>query len=246
MSIVYRALDAVGLRVIDKHLYSVGHFERERRRIFGRLDPDAYRAAFAPLSGELLERMKINEVFFLERAHWFGLQRPPRRRILDIGTGSGMFPFICAAYGHDAVGTDLPAVTTHDLWRPFHKAFGVRVLPIAVRTREPLPDLGGPYDLITSFRTRFHSTKPVETGLDHETHWSVEDWDFFLRDLVRHCAPDGRIFFMLNRLQEYAKGGGVPAEHRAYFRSIGGELRDERCLWINSLDRLRDGGGRRA
>ncbi len=239
MNMLYQSLGALGWRIINKRLYTVAYFERERRRLFGRLDPAAYRESLDAVSADLRARIESNEAFFIERAHWLGLQRPPRRRILDLGTGVGMFLFVCNAYGHDSTGTDLPGVLARDPWPRFHRLFGVRVLPAAIIARTPIPPLGGPFDLVTGFRTRFHSTKPSETGLGHETHWSVEDWDFFLRDLSRHCAPDGRIFFMLNRLQEYEKGGGVPESHLEYFRSIGGDLRDDGCLWINSLDRLK-------
>jgi hypothetical protein len=83
-------------------------------------------------------------------------------------------------------------------------------MPLKVEALKPVGDLNGTYDLVTGLRTRFHSTKPKETGLDAETHWGVREWDFFLKDIVTHINPGEQIFFMLNRLQEKEKGGGVP------------------------------------
>lgn len=64
----------------------------------------------------------------------------------------------------------------------------------------------GWFDLITGFRTRFHSWYTVETGKEFKEHWGIEEWGFFLKDLARnHLTEGGRIFFMLNRLQEREK-----------------------------------------
>jgi len=111
-------------------------------------------------------------------------------------------------------------------------------MPLKVEALKPVGDLNGTYDLVTGLRTRFHSTKPKETGLDAETHWGVREWDFFLRDIVTHINPGGQIFFMLNRLQEKEKGGGVPPEIKGYFLSQEAQLKGM-FLWFKNVKKLR-------
>ena len=91
---------------------------------------------------------------------------------------------------------------------------------------EAIDDLGSKFDLVTGFRTRFHSRYTWETGKEKEEHWGVDEWDFFLTDLaVNHVNDNGQIFFMVNRLQEREKGVIIPKHLRTYFLSKGAKIR---------------------
>src|SRR5206468_1056395 len=57
---------------------------------------------------------------------------------------------------------------------------------------EPLPDLGQKFDWITAFSVNFNLYHPSKE------RWGISEWDFFLRDLRDHLAPDGKVFFGLN------------------------------------------------
>ena len=71
-----------------------------------------------------------------------GLHRsPPRRKVLDLGTGCGYFPYICNYFGHTTVTTDLDAVPMYDEITEFLR-LDKRVLCIAVSRSCPISTSG--------------------------------------------------------------------------------------------------------
>jgi hypothetical protein len=161
-------------------------------------------------------------------------------RILDIGGKAGTFAFVCRCLGHEAWTTDMESMLERSPNRDLYRLFGVPAFALQIAPFTPVPSTGRRYDLLTGFRTRFHSRYMWETGLDHEIHWGPAEWDFFLRDMAHnHLSDHGRIFFKLNRLQEREKGDDFPASMRGYFASVGGTL-DGSLLLFRKLDRLRN------
>jgi hypothetical protein len=78
---------------------------------------------------------------------------------------------------------------------------------------------------VTGFRTRFHSRYTWETGKEHEEHWGIAEWDYFLKDLANnHTTENARVFFMINRLQEREKGKIIPKDMRNYFLAKGAKI----------------------
>jgi hypothetical protein len=219
-------LNGLGLRAIRGRVYRDSFFAAESRRILSTIDYARFRAL---IDQYLLPREKTkarqNEVMMVYYAHVLGLHRTPPLRILDIGSKAGMFPFIACHYGHDAWASDLPEVLARQPNASLLELLRVQTVPLKVEAFKPLPILGRRFDLITGFRTRFHSRYPWETGREHEEHWGVPEWDFFLRDLaVNQLTEQGRIYFMLNRLQEVGRRPEVPPALGTYFHRVGGRL----------------------
>jgi SAM-dependent methyltransferase len=122
-----------------------------------------------------------------------GLADGPPRTILDIGMGAGHFAAACQALGHTVVGTDIAVPLYDDICQ----ALGVdrRIAP--TRHRQPLPDLGLKFDLITIIGQIFHIVRHLRNG--ERLHWSTDDWAFFLRDLIlNHVTYPGDLYLHLN------------------------------------------------
>lgn len=242
MRLLQRMLASVGVSVIDKRIHTTAGFRAEGRRRFACLSTPEAAAIVQGFHSRRQRRTATDQVFLIKMAYWLGLQRRPPCRILDIGSFNGMWPYLCRSYGHDAYCTDLPEVLARPAVKSMIELLGVPSFPLRIEAFKP-PELGGrQFDLVTGLRTRFHSTKPNETGLERETHWGVGEWDYFLRSLATHLPPDGQIFFMLNRLQEDPPGG-IPGEIAEYFRGAGGSL-DGMFLWFRDISKLKSGAAR--
>lgn len=127
-------------------------------------------------------------------------------RVLDLGTGSGAFPFVCRYLGHDAIGLDIPEPGRHH--SELRRALGVQVIEHRMQPMQPLPALADQrFDLVTGFRVQFDRKSS-------EKRWTADDWTYFLDDLRDHyLAPTGRLALCakLNpeRLELFTGRGGV-------------------------------------
>lgn len=180
-----------------------------------------------------------NELLLARIALRLRLDQAESLKVLDIGGKAGTFAFVCRSLGHEAWTTDIEEMLQRtpnpELFELFDvPAFGLTIMPFV-----PLPTPECRYDLVTGFRTRFHSEYTWETGLKDEIHWGPGEWDFLLRDLANnYISQSGKIFFMLNRLQEKEKGSPIPDKMIEYFLSVGGEL-DGYFLFFKDLEKLR-------
>ncbi len=120
----------------------------------------------------------------LRRVQKLCLDASPRRRVLDIGCGAGYFLYICKLLGHEVVGVDLPGQA---MFSELTELLGVPVVPHRVEPMQPLPDLGGPFDVATAFMITFngHCTDRV---------WGPKEWRFLLDGLRAD-----RVYLELNR-----------------------------------------------
>lgn len=145
-------------------------------------------------------------------ARRLGLHRGPPRRILDLGTGPGYFPFVCARMGHEVVALDVDWVP---LYNDLTATLGVRRVVHEIRAHQPLPDLGGPFDLITAFLICFNGHKSLRTPL-----WGAEEWSWLVDQLAPLAAPEGcRLFLNFNR---EPSGVTIPDTLRQWFLARGG------------------------
>ncbi len=147
---------------------------------------------------------------YLDLAYWLadkvrvavslGLADGPPRTILDIGMGAGHFAAVCQTLGHTVVGTDISVPLYDDICR----TLGVdrRIEP--TRFRAPMHDLKVKFDFVTVIGQTFHIAKRLPSG--ERVHWAVEDWSYFLDDLVsNHMYYPGEIYIHLNA-NRYADG----------------------------------------
>src|SRR5438034_11395820 len=124
-----------------------------------------------------------------ERVQDLKLHRSRPLRVLDLGCGGGFFLFILKRLGHSVLGLD---VDQAPLFAELLDVFEVPRVVWRINAFEPLPDLGQKFDWITAFSINFNLHYPGERL------WGPAEWDFLLRDLQRHLAPAGKIFFGLN------------------------------------------------
>ena len=125
----------------------------------------------------------------IKQARSLQLDRRKPLRVLDIGSGAGYFLFVCQQLGHRVMGLDL------DWPLMYAEMFEMLEMPRRVWRIEPfqpLPDLGGRFDLITGFAVCFNSHGSDEV-------WGIKEWEFFLGDLYRKVVSEGgEIYFELN------------------------------------------------
>jgi hypothetical protein len=161
--------------------------------------------------------LKLN----LRRAAALGLDKQPMLRVCDIGSGFGYFPYICKFFNCEAVGVDIPDEPIYDDVMGY---LGVPKVHHTIRPQENLPDLGGPFDLITGFQVMFNVV-----DVWNNVYWGPEDWRFFLHDLLTHHLNEGgRIYFELNYPQRQ-KGGFTP-EIRQVFKDMGASIWGNRIM----------------
>lgn len=137
----------------------------------------------------------------------------PSRRILDLGTGNAYFPFLCGRLGHKVVALDLDE---YELYSDLVAFLGVDRRANRITRYEALPDLDGPFDLVTAFNICFNEQ-------NSPTMWEPPEWEFFLHDVIDHqLAPGGEIFLKLNPLRK--PGGYDEKPLLSWFESQGAEL----------------------
>jgi SAM-dependent methyltransferase len=158
-----------------------------------------------------------------ERVQDLNLHRSTPKRVLDLGCGGGFFLFILKNLGHSVLGLDIERVP---LFGELVELFGVPRIVWRINPFKPLPDLGGSFDWITAFSVNFNLFHPAKE------RWGTAEWDFLLRDLQRHLAPGGKIFFGLNPLYN---GDYYTPELRDLFLSRGANVERERIFFENGV-----------
>jgi len=107
------------------------------------------------------------------------------KKLLDIGTGAGWFPFICKLYGHNCIGTDIAGRPEYD---PAYKFFNIPFTEMLVYPFEPML-LTENYDYITAMRA-FFPQRPRA--------WEKEEWQYFLKDARNHLNTNGALYISAN------------------------------------------------
>jgi SAM-dependent methyltransferase len=163
---------------------------------------------------EIERWMEIN----LKRVRDLGLDLGGRKRVLDIGCGTGYFLYICQYLGHDVLGLDLdeePGFTE------MIELLGVKRKIWRIEAFQPLPDLGEKFDVIAAHMICFNGHKSDKL-------WQIPQWKYFLDDLAQRLTPEGQICLELNR--EYDDSLYTP-ELKEYFEARGAEIHTQRVLF---------------
>ncbi|HTE07007.1 MAG TPA: hypothetical protein VK824_12515, partial [Planctomycetota bacterium] len=141
-----------------------------------------------------------------------GLARPPQRAVLDLGTGSGFFPYLCGRLGHRAAALDVDDTPMYD---ELVAALGVDRRVHRIEALAPLPDFGRRFDLVTAFQICFNGHKT-------EAPWTATEWRWFLEHLARtHLSPDGEVFLAFN---DEADGRPYTPALRRFFEGHGATI----------------------
>ena len=154
-----------------------------------------------------------------ERVQDLKLHRSAPKRVLDLGCGGGFFLFILKRLGHSVLGLD---VDQAPLFAELLDVFDVPCVVWRIKAFEPLPDLGQKFEWITAFSINFNLHYPAERL------WGPAEWDFFLHDLHRRLAPDGKMFFGLNPT---FGGNYYTPELRDLFLRRGADIECERIFF---------------
>jgi SAM-dependent methyltransferase len=170
----------------------------------------------APKFLDLDQWLKVN----LARAAKLGLTEGSGRKVLDLGSGTGQFLFVCRMLGHAAVGVDLPVDALEsperEIFTEMPRAFQVNVVRSAISAFHPL-QVEGKFDLICSFMVCFNNLK-------REDEWTVPQWEFFVRDMLSRLNPGGKLALRLNHNEEkFGPRGYFDPETQAFFTSVGTE-----------------------
>ena len=171
------------------------------RDIVAGIDQDAFfglrRGARARVAGsQNLKYFNLDDWMpeAVERVMRLDLHKQRRKSVLDIGTGFGFFPYACEYFSHSAVCTD---IKQQDLYDEVTDLLGLKKHHHAVMPNEPLPDFGGPFDVVTAYQIAFNRPNQPE-------EWGAADWKFFLDDvLTNHLKPGGRLHLGLNYLPRF-------------------------------------------
>ncbi|WP_037336263.1 hypothetical protein [Salinisphaera hydrothermalis] len=146
----------------------------------------------------------------IKRALRLGLDDCRGRRILDIGTGFGYFPYICEFMEHHAAALDIPG---HRLYDRVIETLKVDRAHHFINPFEPLPASSGPHDYVTAYQVAFN-----RPGTDER--WRAAEWAFFLEDVIgHHLAASGRLHMELN--WSFPIGDWYDSETRKLFDSYG-------------------------
>ncbi len=146
------------------------------------------------------------------------LQEGRPRRVLDIGTGCGYFPYLCRSAGHQAECVDLDS---EPLYNDVIATLGLKRHVRRIQKYEPL-GIDGPFDLVTAFMICFNEHK--QPGL-----WHIPEWKFFLDDVETRLNPGGKIFLSFN-----AETAAEPVnpELLRYLASRGGRVEGSDVLLV--------------
>lgn len=158
--------------------------------------------------------------YSMKRAIRLGLHASNAKRVLDIGTGFGYFPYICEYFGHAAFATDIEG---HQLYDEMTEFFGIRKIHAAVDAFAPLPAFDGRFDLVTAHLVAFN-----RPNMDGE--WGPAEWAYFIDDVFENqLLPGGRLYLELNVIDRF--NGWYSPETAALFEARGARVNGDRVLF---------------
>lgn len=158
----------------------------------------------------------------LRRVRDLELDLGGRKRVLDLGSGTGYFLYICELLGHTAVGLDLDETP---MFNESIELLGVDRRVWRVEPFVPLPQLGTKFDVITAHMICFNGHKS-------EALWGPREWGFLLDDLSTRLTREGRVWLEFNREFD---GTCYTAELKNYFESRGANVSSNRVVFSQGL-----------
>ena len=166
-------------------------------------------------------------ILFIEQRHELAETTIGNRKILDIGSGSGAFSFVCNALGHHSVGMDKPRRHEKDRSIPLNylltQWYNVEVIEHDIKPMVAFPIEDRRFDDFALFHPNFHR------------RWKEQDWDFLFSDLAR-CATkmSSKIYVLINK-PKISEQGGMYFSVEEFSRSIAKldyTLVQDRCYII--------------
>jgi SAM-dependent methyltransferase len=233
---------------------SLGGLRRFLQSLTRRLDPLPSAAFLEPLDKNEWSALRIRhsgparneKAKFTDAPRWIreslreakilGLHRRQGLRILDIGCGPGFFLYVCQRLGHNVIGVD---VDQTPLFRETVAILKVQREIARISPFEPLTNLGGPFDFITAFGICFDKVKRPN---EKRFRWGVEEWRFFLDDVVKQLEPGGQLILRFN---PRPNNSNYPRELRNLFREKGALISGPKVVirYPTEIGHGKQGGG---
>ena len=159
-------------------LLDVRRFDKIQRETLERFPEDGRYNTYLDFCHHICKAMSLY-LRLVEHKHGGSETTRRNRKILDIGSGSGAFAFVCNALGHHAIGMDKPRCDENDPLIPLiyqlTQWYNVEVIEHAIERMVTFPMADRSFDDFTMFYPTFYR------------RWKREDWDFFISELTR-CA----------------------------------------------------------
>lgn len=140
-----------------------------------------------------------------------GLDKGPKRLVLDLGCGAGWFAYVAQKeFGHHVDGLDVPGRSK--LFREITEMLGVVVIEREIKPFEKLRIVRN-FDLATAFQITFngHRQPPL---------WGPNEWGFFVGNLTSIADA---FYLELNR---EPTGETITPAMRTVFGMIGATIAD--------------------
>ena len=164
--------------IIALDLLDVRRFDKIQRETLERFPEDNRYNSYLDFCHHIYKAMNLY-LRFIEGKRDVAETTGRNRKILDIGSGSGAFSFICNALGHHAIGMDKPRCDENDPLIPLNyqltQWYNVDVIEHAIGRMAPLPMADLSFDDFAMFYPTFYRK------------WKRRDWHFFFSELTR-CA----------------------------------------------------------
>jgi hypothetical protein len=219
-----------------------GWVRAQAKRILADLDLEKFKAIggrqeerkFNPLYLDLEDTLRVS----LYRVRRLGLDGQPPQTILDIGTGPGVFPYVCQLFGHRVVCTDVDATPYYNEVTAFFR-LDRRIW--RVQRGAPAPDFGLRFDLLTATNVGFNVNRDRKSvpHLQLQRDWFIDEWEYFLNDTARHLmSSTGRIYITINQLQRRKDNTDSDQKLLAYFGQRGATFPSYGHLLFEDMARL--------
>lgn len=223
-------------RLLQGQAFSVAELDREFDKIKQEIDIESIGALYKQYYEQHLQdpecAAKYPDIDFwlrlnIVRAVNLGLHKHPKKRILDLGCGSGYFLRVARHFGHDAIGIDVPdeylTPIERDVFARMLHALRVKREIFVIRPGEQFRRDLGSFDLITSFLVCFNNHKT-------EAEWGGKEWNYFFNDIASILNPGGEVFLNLNRNEKrYGSRAYYDEVLERYFKSLG-QLNEDRLI----------------
>jgi hypothetical protein len=178
-------------------------FDRLQRDTLERFPAASRYNSYLDVSHHVAKAMKLY-LSFIEKSkknrNIVAFETKHHRRMLDIGSGSGAFAFICNVLGHEVTGLDFPQnpdnIHSLDLNYQMARWYGVRVIEHRIEPRSALPIEDGSYDDFAIFAPTFYRD------------WQETDWGFLFADLRRGASGDASTLYLRVSTEKKRKGKG--------------------------------------
>ena len=167
-------------------------------------------------------------ILFIEKRRELAETTNGNRKILDIGSGSGAFSFVCNALGHRATGMDKPRFQQKDQSTTLNYRLiqwsNVDVIEHEIKPMLSFPIENRCFDDFALFHPNFHR------------RWKEQDWDHLFSELIR-CATkkDSKIYVLINK-PKISEQGNVYFSVEEFSHSIAKldyTLIQDRCYVIH-------------